>query len=109
MIPNKSNTEKARFWQERITEQKHSGQSIVKFCRENSLNRHTFGYWKMRLNAHQKEKRFLPVKVPGTQIQICTRVILPNGVVFELGDDVARVEINDLIKTLCGVQDVASQ
>ena len=51
---------------------------------------------------------FLPIKASNTKTQIRTQIDLPNGVTIELGDDLQKSEISNLIESLCGVFHAAS-
>ena len=44
-------------WEEKIQEQKTSGFSIAKWCRDNQVVEHAFYYWKKRLLHQQKMSR----------------------------------------------------
>lgn len=43
-----SNAEKARLWNEYIAEQKASGLTIERWCRENNILSYQFHYWKAK-------------------------------------------------------------
>lgn len=41
--------EKKQLWQGRIRQQKESGLSIEKWCRDHQITSHAYRYWKERL------------------------------------------------------------
>jgi hypothetical protein len=44
----KENTEKRRYWKQHLDEWQASGLTQVVYCRQNSLSRFQFQYWKKR-------------------------------------------------------------
>ncbi len=62
---NSGNTRQARseFWDRHIKNQSNSDLTQVEYCRLNNLNRHTFGYWKSKLNKKEVFRPLLPVSV----------------------------------------------
>lgn len=43
------NLELQKEWEQRISDYKESGQSQAKWCEDNGVSYHQFGYWKKRL------------------------------------------------------------
>ena len=48
-MPKPSSPEKKLEWEEKIRQQRESGLSIERWCRQNQILPHTFHYWKDRL------------------------------------------------------------
>jgi hypothetical protein len=67
--------QKERYWQEVIKRQEQSGQSVMEFCRGESISESAFYRWRSELKQRSqhcaageqlnKAPRFLPVKVAG--------------------------------------------
>jgi hypothetical protein len=51
------------FWKPHIENWNRSGLTQVEYCRQNHLNRHTFGYWKSKLNKEKVFRQLLPVSI----------------------------------------------
>jgi hypothetical protein len=49
--------EKRQEWQEKILQQKNSGKSVSRWCREHQISYNGFVYWKRRLNLSSSLKR----------------------------------------------------
>ncbi|WP_449598736.1 IS66 family insertion sequence element accessory protein TnpA [Niallia sp. Marseille-Q9988] len=50
-MTKKPNLELRKEWEQRISDYKASGQSQAKWCEDNRVSYHQFGYWKRRLNS----------------------------------------------------------
>ena len=62
----------------------------VQYCTENNLNKHTFAYWKSKLNKQHIFRPFLPVTVkPDTASEISS---FPSGISLSI-DDRIRVQL----------------
>ncbi len=48
-MPTPASFQKREEWEEKIRQQKESGQSIMKWCEENNISYHTLNYWRERL------------------------------------------------------------
>lgn len=60
-------TERRRYWQELIQEQKKSGTTIVEFCRQKQINKANFYTWAHRLKQTSMEE----TKINATNPQQC--------------------------------------
>lgn len=60
-----TNTRQSRkeYWSRHIENWNRSGLSQVQYCLENQLNKHTFAYWKSKLNKQSLFRPLLPVSV----------------------------------------------
>lgn len=56
-----------KFYQHHVNAWKESNLSQAKYCRENDLIRHRFGYWKRKLINEEQPVEFvmLPANLPG--------------------------------------------
>jgi hypothetical protein len=54
---------RAEFWSRHIENWSNSDLTQVEYCRQNALNRYTFGYWKSKLNKKETYRPFLPVSI----------------------------------------------
>lgn len=61
-----ANMELAEIWEQRIKEQDASGLNIAAWCREHTVSRHQYFYWRKKLGYHGPVKsgssQNLPVK-----------------------------------------------
>ena len=55
-MPTPASPQKRQEWEEKIHQQKESGQSIVRWCEQNNISYHTFNYWRERLGYMQPLK-----------------------------------------------------
>ena len=100
--PRQSKTE---FWNRHIENWRNSDLTQVEYCRQNELNRHTFGYWKSKLNKKQVFKPFLPVSIQPEASP--NNSSFPSGISLSVGDrfDV-RLEVGFNCDTLSRLIDV---
>lgn len=123
MNRNNAKAEKVRIWRERVEAQVASGKSVRLFCEEHQLKIFTFCYWQRKFrgssrknpntvflsNLPRRERRFVPVsRVCGVAGSIHAAfkspiIHLPNGVRVELGEGLESLRVNQLIRSLCGV------
>lgn len=56
---SKSNTKKAKYWEEKVNEYKKRGSRISqsKWCKENNLSLRRFNYWYCKLKKIDKENK----------------------------------------------------
>ncbi|MCP4297240.1 MAG: hypothetical protein GY786_16690 [Proteobacteria bacterium] len=56
---------KRKFWALHIKKCEKSGLSQIGYCKQHNLNKHTFGYWKTKINLENriKPKSLLPVLI----------------------------------------------
>ena len=52
---------KYAFWRGHIQAQRKSGLTIKEYCQRHGLSRHTFGYWKKRVEVSEEESVQIPV------------------------------------------------
>ena len=58
MNGKKPDDEKARHWERTIHEATRSGISILEFCRQRSLQKSQFYWWRRRLKARRPQRTF---------------------------------------------------
>jgi transposase-like protein len=78
------NSERERFWQGVILEQKSSGLSISAFCRNRDVSPASFFSWRRRLTqrpGNDTAQKFVPVTLhaPLTATRPGCEVVLPDG------------------------------
>ena len=54
---------RSEYWSQHIENWSNSDLTQVEYCRQNELNRHTFNYWKSKLNRKETFRPFLPVSI----------------------------------------------
>ena len=59
----KTRQSKKNYWSHHLDSWRTSGLSQVQYCQENQLNKHTFTYWKAKLEKKQLLSPLLPVSV----------------------------------------------
>lgn len=91
-------------WQAIIMEQRHSGQSIVTYCRERSIPVWQYYYWKKRLtDAEQScpDQQFVALAFEQLQQTACgITVELPNSLRVALSHGFDSHELRRTLQTL---------
>ena len=78
------------YWNRHIENWSKSGLTQVQYCTENNLNKHTFTYWKSKLNKQKIFRPFLPVSIkPDTPADISS---FPSGISLSF-DDRYRIQL----------------
>ncbi len=80
-METKQDSEKARLWHQRISEQRSSGLAKSAFCKEHGLSRFQFDYWVKRLKSkpgHVK-KSMLPSPFIKAQVVRCPEPAIRTG------------------------------
>ncbi len=96
---------RSEFWNQHIENWSSSDLTQVEYCRQNELNRHTFSYWKSKLNNKETFRPFLPVSIqPETTPSNSS---FPSGISLSFNDrfDV-RLEVGFNCDTLSRLIDV---
>jgi hypothetical protein len=97
-----------RHWQAHISAQRKSGLSRAAYCKEHNLSYHAATYWSRKLSqVEQKQTNLVPVRF-SSDIAIKTyqtarsgmKVILPNKIVIEVGDDFSPATLKKLLTAL---------
>ena len=90
-MPQPSSSEKVLEWEEKIRQQKLSGLSIERWCRQNQVTACSFHYWKKRLLApeHLTGSSFTELKDQNK-----------SGVIFECNGICLRVDKHFELSTL---------
>ena len=94
MTTQEGRAEQRRVWQERIGEQKQSGQTIRAFCEERGLSAAQFYYWRQRLRPAARPVRFALVE--GGSDGLCGRAIeieLSTGERLRLAAEAATLRV----------------
>ncbi|MBF0107034.1 MAG: transposase [Deltaproteobacteria bacterium] len=102
---------KAGRWQRIIAEQIQSGQSASSYCRDRGIPDSSLGYWKRKLRRpvsqkeifSQSKKKFMALSVSADRFAERPRIVLPNGVVIEIGSSLKSEAVMAFIQRLCGV------
>jgi hypothetical protein len=101
-MPKFSSAEKKAEWEARICQQRESGLSIEKWCRQNQLAPHTFHYWKDLLFPKSQLTRSSFVELPiahGTGISIEYR-----GIRIFIAKSFDPVTLRSCLAALQGIQ-----
>lgn len=104
----KSKQRKERHWQVHISAQRKSGLSLAAYCREHNLSYHTATYWSKKLSQPEKEQtNLVPVRffsnigtMPTSATHSDLKVILPNKIAIEVGDDFSPATLAKLLTVL---------
>jgi hypothetical protein len=90
-MPKPINPEKKLEWEEKIRQQRESGLSMDRWCRENQIPAHTFHYWRDRLFPKPPLTRACFKELPTKQ---------ENGIVLEYRGVCIHIEKSFDIATL---------
>ena len=97
-----------RHWQAHISAQRKSGLSRAAYCKEHNLSYHAATYWSRKFSLPEQEQtNLVPVRFfsnieinPGQNARSGLKVILPNKIAIEVGDDFSPVTLKKLLTTL---------
>jgi hypothetical protein len=97
-----------RHWQAHISAQRESGLSRAAYCKEHNLSYHAATYWNRKLSLPaQEQTNLVPVRFssniainPGQAARSGLKVVLPNKIVIEVGDDFSPVTLKKLLTAL---------
>jgi hypothetical protein len=97
-----------RYWQAHISAQRKSGLSRAAYCKEHNLSYHAATYWNRKLSLPEQEQtNLVPVKFssnialnPGQPVHSGLKVILPNKIAIEVGDDFSPATLTKLLTAL---------
>lgn len=99
-----------RHWQAHIFAQRRSGLSRAAYCKEHNLSYDAATYWNKKLSQPgQEQTNLVPVRFssniainPGQTARSGSglKVILPNKIVIEVGDDFSPATLKKLLTTL---------
>lgn len=99
---------KERHWQAHISAQLKSGLSRAAYCKEHNLSYHVATYWSKKLSAPLKEQtNLVPVRfsssiitMPASSAQSDLKIILPNKIAIEVGNDFSPATLTKLLTIL---------
>lgn len=98
------NLELRKEWEQRISDYIASGQSQAKWCEENEISYHQFGYWKKRLKDQSTEKTnnsWVPVIVEEPKTARCESLLIKVGSVsIEVNAGFNSTLLTEVIKVL---------
>ncbi|MCG8686222.1 MAG: hypothetical protein MI892_15190 [Desulfobacterales bacterium] len=72
------------FWSYHVDTWEASSQTQVQYCAENQLNKHTFAYWKSKLDRESSLSPLVPVTVQTDEKQKTS--FLHSGIVLSFND-----------------------
>ena len=105
------NREKQEFWSNHIKAWEKSSLSQIEYCKENSLSRHRFTYWKSKQTKKSEGITFMPVfNGPMPRLQKTThdfaplKLILREKYRIEIGDGFSSTTLQKLIYSIEGLQ-----
>ncbi len=104
----KNKQRKERHWQAHISAQLKSGLSRAAYCKEHNLSYHVATYWSKKLSEPVKEQtNLVPVRfssrietMPARSAHSKLKVILPNKIAIEVGDDFLPSTLAKLLTVL---------
>lgn len=90
------------YWREHIEKWQQSGQSKQAYCREHSLKTANLYRWCAKLlKGEQRRPQFIPVRLPTLSAnRYGLELMLVNGRVLRMGDDVDPVWVSQLVQEL---------
>ncbi len=99
---------KERHWQAHISVQLKSGLSRAAYCKEHKLSYHVATYWSKKLSEPVKEQTNLvavrfpsnTVTIPAPSAHSDLKVILPNKIAIEIGNDFSPTILAKLLTVL---------
>lgn len=104
----KNKQQKERHWQAHISAQRKSGLSRAAYCKEHNLSYHVATYWSKKLSEPLKgQTNLVPVRfsssietMPARSAHSDLKVILPNKIAIEVGNDFSPVTLAKLLTVL---------
>lgn len=104
----KNKQRKERHWEAHISAQLKSGLSRAAYCKEHNLSYHVATYWSKKLSEPVKEQtNLVPVRLssnigamPATTNDSDLKVILPNKISIEVGNEFSAATLVKLLKVL---------
>ncbi|WP_305816444.1 IS66 family insertion sequence element accessory protein TnpA [Photobacterium leiognathi] len=95
-----TNNDKHHLWQERLQQQKDSGNTINDWCAQHQLSVQRFYYWQKKLAAPKKQNKNIIVPLP-TIAPPCPIIIeTPTGYRVSFSNSSALVVLPQLLKML---------
>lgn len=96
------NPQRQQQMYEFVEQYKNSNQSKEKFCKEKSINLHTFEYWYQKFKKSTEVEKFIEIKPArqNTKNQNTSKTIklsYPNGIIAEIPTDIKAEIIQTLI------------
>ena len=98
-----------RHWKAHLTAQKKSGLSRAEYCRQHQLSYHASTYWNKKFSKRSgKQTTLVPVTLgpsirkenPLVAVQSTLKIILPDKIAVEVGDNFSPVSLSRLLATL---------
>ena len=92
------------YWRKLVAEQRNSGLSVAKFCRERHLAAGSFYAWRRKLGAEANmapdpsDTQFVAVALPGPQCDFELR--FPNGIVVTVPGEFEETALTRLLHTM---------
>ncbi|MGN8845634.1 IS66 family insertion sequence element accessory protein TnpA [Niallia sp. HCP3S3_B10] len=103
-MTKKPNLELRKEWEQRISDYKASGQCRAKWCEDNGVSYHQFGYWKRRLKDQSTEKTnnsWVPVIIEEPTTAQCESLLIKVGSVsIEVTSGFNSTLLAEVIKVL---------
>lgn len=99
----RSDPAKREQWAQRLERFEKSGQSVAEFCRNEGVSAPSFYQWRQKLGSRRRKKKpgsrrhkapaFRRLHVSPSDASAGVRVRLPDGMVLDLGSDLATIEM----------------
>ena len=92
----------AEQWQEIITRQKASGETVCAYCRKQNLCEKSFYFWRRRLGKRTgpKLKDFIRMPVPVKSNKESLRIKTPGGYCLEVPEGMGVTFVKNMIAAL---------
>lgn len=108
MIRQNDQPRNKRHWQAHVKAQKQSGLSRAEYCRQQKLSYHTLSYWcRKSSKPNSREATLVPVIFRHNRLQNpiqleqpSLKVILPDKIAVEVGDNFIPATLSRLLVTL---------
>jgi DNA repair ATPase RecN len=94
-----SREKRRQQWRQRIAEQKRSGLSARRFCKEQGLGEHSFYWWRKRLGKQEAVRFAIVDRGPGRQAA-SLELVLSGGELLRISAGVDAVTLRTVLETL---------
>ena len=96
-MANRGNQQRQQEMFSLVEQWKQSNQSKISFCKNNSVNLHTFDYWHIKYKKQNAPNDFVEIKSAQYVSTQKLRLTYPNGVSIELPENSNLALISALI------------
>lgn len=102
----KQSVDKEQYWQDNISAQNKSGQTVQEYCEQHNLGVPSFYAWKRKLNkTSQKRARKIATKAQANMKSASIELTLPSGAVLRWPVDAKPEAVAAMVNALSRPQD----